>query len=180
LLVESVILFHATGVNAVPTERAAIVLGLITLVLSLMVFASCRSCVSWLGRIGLTNLVQNRIYRTFYRYHAYYWWLLGISLLSHLMMAVIHTGWPQADDPDAGLQWASLAVGFVNLGLVLTLFSSCRISPRLIEMAKPDLSVANRGFRRFFQHHSYYWGILLLVVAGHIAAGYLHAGIWPG
>lgn len=179
MLIANIILFHSTGSNTIEIERVAIALGIMTLLLILMTFTSCRVFNSWLNHIGLRSYTRNRFYLAFYRYHALYWWLLGMALLSHLMLAVIHTGLPSADDADAGLQWIVLSAGIVNFSLVLTLFSSCRISLRLIERIQPDLSLNKSGFRRFFQHHSLYWGILTLVIAGHIATGYLHAGIWP-
>ncbi len=174
------ILFQAAGINGIFTERIAIILGLTTVALVLMTFTSCRTCVSILNRIGLHKLTANRIYQTFYRYHGYYWWLLGISLLSHLMMAVIHTGLPQANDSDAGLHWAILGIGLVNVGLAGALFSSCRISLKLLTITRTGLSLKNQNYRRFFQRHGLYWGILILVIAGHFTLGYLHAGLWPG
>jgi hypothetical protein len=161
-------------------ERVAIILGLITLVLVLTLFASCRSCMLWLQRLGLKNINQGRTYRVFTRYHAVYWWLFGVSLVSHLIMSIFHTGLPQAGDPDAGIHWVILSMGLTNFVLAITLFGSCRIALKLFAGGKPQGLLNNIRYKFYYRFHAYYWIILLLAVTTHFAVAYLHTGIWPG
>lgn len=166
--------------QAIYNERLAILLGVITLACALATFASCRSCVSLFNHIGLKNLTQIKGYQSFYKYHTYYWWVFGVVLLSHIMMATVHSGLPQAGDPDAGIHWVILLVGMGGALSALALFSSCRVSPRLLAPTAPKISLANKTYRTFFNLHSYYWWILAAFIAGHFTVSFLHAGIWPG
>lgn len=165
--------------TAVHNERLAIILGLITLVLGLSVFFSCRVCISWLNRVGLKNLAKSRGYSGFYQYHLYYWWAFGISVVAHFMTATVHTGLPQADDPDANIHWIILGLGFFSFLTALVIFSSCRILPRLASMLKPQSILNNNVYKVFFRYHTYYWWLLIALAAAHFAVGYNHAGLWP-
>ena len=131
-------------------------------------------------RFGLKNPTKNKAYQSFYRHHTFYWWFFGVSLVSHIMMGTLHTGLPQAGDPDASIHWIILILGLAGALSALALFSSCRASPRLLAPAIPKLSFASKTYKSFFSYHSYYWGALALLVAGHFAVSYIHAGIWPG
>jgi hypothetical protein len=125
-------LFDISLQPAVYNERIAIILGLVTLVLALAIFASCRTFVSLLQRLGLENPSQNKFYQGFYKYHLYYWWGFGVSLLAHVMMVTLHTGLPKSGDPDAGVHWVILILGLASAVSGVVLFFSCRILPRLL------------------------------------------------
>lgn len=174
------VLYQVSAQTAIYSERVAIVLGFVTLVLVLALFVSCRTFVSLVTRLGAKDPSRLEVYRRFNKYHMYYWWFFGVSVLSHVMMATLHTGLPQAGDPDAAIHWTILILGLFGAFSSVVLFSSCRISPRLLAPTVPKLSFANRSYRSFFGYHSYYWWAFILFVAAHFAAGYLHAGIWPG
>ncbi len=158
-------------------ERIAIVLGLVTLVAALATFASCRSCVAALNRVGLGRLTDGAAYRWFFRYHAVYWFAFGVALASHITMSVGHTGLPQPGDPDAGAHWLVLGAGLASVISGLSLFSSCRILPGLVFRGGRGIKFAR--YQAFFRFHAYLWLIFLAVVAGHFMAGYAHAGLWP-
>jgi len=160
-------------------ERTAIVLGVITLVLSLAIFASCRTFASLLHRFGLRIVTQSRSYKALNKYHSFLWWFMGVSLLSHVTLAFIHTGLPQAGDPDANVHWRILAFGLSGATFALTVFISCRISPRLLTLGRPGRLLKNMVYRPFYGLHSYYWWIFIVIAAVHFAIGYHHAGIWP-
>ncbi len=173
-------LFEIASPSAVINERIAIILGVITLVLAVSVFASCRTFLSILKFFGLKFSSENKVYRAFNKFHLWYWWLFGVSLVAHIMMAVFHTGLPQAGDPDAGTHWTILALGLSAGILTGVLFASCRFFPRLLTPKKPGSLLKNVTYNMFYRYHNYYWLLLLLVVAGHFTLSYLHAGIWPG
>jgi cytochrome b561 len=174
------ILFAATSRAAVYSERIAIILGITTVVLALAAFLSCRAFVSLLTKLGVKHPTRNRIFRSFYGYHLYYWWGFGVAVLSHVIMAISHTGLPQAGPPDAGVHWAILSIGFPSALSGVALFSSCRVSPRLLAPAIKNLTSQGNKYRSFFSYHSYFWWIFTALVASHFTAGYLHAGVWPG
>ncbi len=165
--------------SGVYNERVAIALGLVTLISALLAFLSCRTCVSWLKHIGIKDPVAHRSYAAFYRYHIYYWWSFGVILVAHLMMAVIHTGLPQANEPDASVHWRILGLGLLSAVAGVVIFSSCRVLPRIIIMATRKNPVHNVAYTAFFQKHSYYWGILAFLVLGHLWLSISHAGFWP-
>jgi len=167
------------GTAAIYDERVAVVLGFLTLFSLLAVFLSCRSFLAVMNRMGLEGVTNSKAYRRFYQYHAYYWWIFGALILSHFMMAVLHTGLPKAGDPDSPIHWAILLLG---LGAALgagALFVSCRIMPRLITLATSKNPMTSVAFKGFFKLHAYYWWIILLLVVAHFAASYLHTGFWP-
>ena len=172
-------LFTVENQSAIYNERMAIVLGLVTLGFAVAAFVSCRTFVSMIGYLGIKNLGKSWAYERFNRYHFYYWWLFGVSMLAHLMMGTFHTGLPQAGDPDGGSHWAILILGTVGALSGIALFTSCRISPRLLSPQIPRLSLANKAYKSFFKYHSYYWIIFGISVTAHFAVSYLHAGIWP-
>jgi hypothetical protein len=174
------ILLQPSDATAIYNERLAIVFGLITLVLAAAAFLSCRTCVKWLNHPGFKNIPENKIYASFYQYHLYYWWAFGVALVAHLMVAVIHTGLPQADDPDAGIHWVILGFGLLSALTALTLFLSCRVLSKLLAMAGRKKLTDTMAFRAFYQSHAYFWGVLAILAAAHFGFAFNHAGIWPG
>jgi hypothetical protein len=161
-------------------ERLAVVLGLFSVLAGLSVFFSCRVCISWLTRLGMKNLTKSRGYSGFYRYHVYYWWTFGVVVVAHFMIATLHTGLPQADDPDANTHWIILGLGILSFITALVLFTSCRILPRLASMLNPQSILNNTVYKILYRYHVYYWGILILLVAAHFGVSYNHTGLWPG
>ncbi len=174
------ILFQAAGSSAIYNERLAIVFGLVTLGLGLATFLSCRICLGWLKKLGFKDPVRAGWYGPFYKYHLYYWWGLGIALVAHLMVALVHTGLPQAGDPDAGVHWAILGLGLLSAISTSVVFFSCRVMPRLVAMATRGEPWNSTRYRTYNHYHAYYWLMAGFLVAGHFAASFSHAGLWPG
>ena len=175
----SIVLFQITDMAAVYDERLAIILGLVTLLFGLTVFFSCRTCISWLSRLGLKNLTETRGYLMFYRYHLYYWWAFGVLVVAHFLIATVHTGLPQAGDPDANIHWTILGLGLFSFITALVTFSSCRVLPKIAAVVSPKSLFNNNTYKIFFRYHTYYWWIMALLVAAHFTVSYSHAGIWP-
>jgi hypothetical protein len=170
----------AADPGSVTNERIAIILGFITLTLALTVFASCRICLMTFKRLGLSKPLESAAYQRFYSFHSYYWWLFGVFLLSHLSQALIHTGLPQAGDPDAGAHWIILGFGFCGMLTSATTFLSCRLFFRLSGMLKIRQIARSSAFLAFYRPHTYYWLLFFLLVAAHFAEAFRHAGVWPG
>ena len=160
-------------------ERLAIALGFVTLLSAVATFATCRSCLSFLGHLGLKNLIDVKWYRPFYKYHGYYWWVFVMGLFLHLLTAMMHTAFPTASDPDAQIHWIILALGLASLVLVGSVLASCRSLAGLVNMFREKSLLSNKKYLPFYRFHSYYWLILILLIAGHFASSYIHTGIWP-
>lgn len=160
-------------------ERVAIILGIATLLFGLATVTSCRSFVGLLNRAGLRAVPRSRAFQAFYRRHGAYWFIFGGLLAAHLTMAVVHTGLPQAGDPDAPRHWTILLAGVSAGAVAASSFASCRLLPRLLSGRELDPAKSG-GYRRFTHFHGYYWAIFVAVAVTHFAVAYSHAGIWPG
>ena len=161
-------------------ERLTIILGYVALASVVAVFASCRTFISLMGRLGARNLVEAGWYRPFNRYHGYYWWIFLFALVNHLLTTLMHTGFPTAGDPDAASHWVILSLGFGSLLAVGVTLSSCRSIVGLARAFTEKDPLASRGFRAWYRIHSPYWIVLGPIVIVHVISAYLHAGIWPG
>ncbi len=173
------VLFHEAETAAIINERVAIVLGVCTLAFGLATVTSCRSFVWLLNRAGLNGLTRSTPFQWFYRRHGAYWFIFAGLLVAHLTMAIVHTGLPQADDPDAPLHWATLLAGLSAGVVAASSFASCRLLPRLLTGRALDPAKTG-GYHRFLRFHGYYWWVFLAIAAAHFALAYWHAGIWPG
>jgi hypothetical protein len=161
-------------------ERLAIIFGLITVFCGVLAFFSCRTCIGWLGTFGLQNITKSKGYASFNKKHIYYWWGFGVFLGAHIMVAVVHSGFPQSGDPDAYIRWVILGLGLFSAAAAFGLFASCRVVPRLAAMAAPKNLFENALFKSYFQYDSYFWWILLLLVAVHFTLAFNYIGLWPG
>jgi hypothetical protein len=166
--------------SLVYNERLAIVLGLLTFLMAFASFLSCRSCLSWLKYLRLPDPSGIKSYSSFYKYHLYYWWAFGIFLISHVLVAVGHTGLPQTGDPDARAHWIILGFGLFSALTSTLVFSSCRVLPRLAAMTARGNLFNHSVYKIIFKYHPYYWALFILLAVVHFAAGYNHSGVWPG
>ena len=65
------------------------------IVIRAVVFSSCRSPAGFLNSFRDSPLSTNRVYRAFYRYHAYYWLVFLAVVAAHFAFGYIHSGiWP--------------------------------------------------------------------------------------
>jgi hypothetical protein len=59
------------------------------------VLFSCRSLVNTINLFTGKNLVSNKIYLPFYKYHSFYWMILITAIIGHFIAAYLHIGlWP--------------------------------------------------------------------------------------
>ena len=169
-----------SGDIGIYSERLTVALGFLTLAFAAATFASCRSCLAFLERLGIKGLTEKRWYRPFYKYHGYYWWAFFVVLALHFLTALMHTGIPSADDPDARIHWVVLAFGLGSLGMVGTALSSCRSFTGLVNIFTGKSLLGNGRYLSFYRYHSYYWLVLVMAIAGHFVTAVLHVGFWPG
>ncbi len=158
----------------------AIVLGLSTLILALMTFTSSRSFASLWNRFS-PNLLENRIYKSYYRCHWIFWSGFAFILFIHISMGLLHVVLNSfTHDPDAYLHAYVVATGLVGLVVTGMIVTSCRslLGALGIVFLKNPLSSGN--YQRYYKFHSYFWIIFLAFIIGHYSFGYLHAGgLWP-
>jgi hypothetical protein len=161
------------------SERVTVVLGYITLASAVATFVTCRTFVSFLSRLGIKNLTEVRWYLPLFKLHGFYWWGLVMGLILHLMSALMHTGIPGAADPDGWIHRIVLATGGASLVITGVVLSSCRSLASLVSMFRESSPLDNKGFWGFYRYHSFFWAALMLLVAGHFAAVYVHIQFWP-
>ncbi len=160
-------------------ERLAVALGFATLVSAVVTFISCRSCISFLGHLGLKNITDTKWYRIFYKYHGYAWPVFLFFLILHLLTALMHTAIPTARDPDATIHWFILSFAFGSfLSVGMALFS-CRSLVSTIGLFTGKNLISNKKYKSFYRYHSFYWMILITAIIGHFISSYLHIGFWP-
>lgn len=161
-------------------ERLTVVLGFVTLAAALATFVSCRTFLSFLERLGLKSPINAGWYKAFYKYHGYYWWVFVMGLILHLLTAVMHTAIPKAGDPDAPIHWTILGFALGAAAMTGAVLFSCRSLTGLLNTFTGKAPIGNKRYFSFYRYHSYYWLILILAIAGHFAASYVHIGVWPG
>jgi hypothetical protein len=90
------ILFQMVGDLGIYYERIAVSLGFTTLVAGLATFTSCRSFTSLVDFFTQKSPIQYKLFKRFYRFHAYYWWIFLLAVAGHITASSIHTDvWPR-------------------------------------------------------------------------------------
>jgi cytochrome b561 len=175
--------FISTGPIAVSlivyNERLTVLLGLVTLILALAVFLSCRTGLSILNKTGLKKLTSSKGYQTFLKYHTYYWWSFWLVFVIHLLAAIMHLGFKNTDDPDAYLHIYSVIFGAAAAAALLIISVSCRGISGFVRLFSERKVNDIKSLSRLFKFHAYYWLIFLVVIAVHFLIGFIYNGFWP-
>ena len=58
--------------------------------LTMVVFTSCKSFLSFMGIFGSRNLLSAGGFKKFYRFHPVFWCLLAVSFIVHISAGIIH------------------------------------------------------------------------------------------
>ncbi len=170
----------ASGVGLY-AERLAVSLGFATFLAGVATFTSCRSFVSLLNRRGHQGFTESKGFRTFYKYHSYYWWSFEIILVVHILASLMHTGLvPSPGDPDASQHLHVIESAGAVFVLVVVQFVSCRTFAGLVDLVTQKPPLTWRLYRGFYKYHSYYWILFAVVLIGHITLSSLHTHFWPG
>ena len=173
-------LFLAAGNIAIYNERLTIILGLITLLFALAAFTSCRCYPSLLTRLRLKDPSESGWYQTFNKYHAYYWWMLWLVLVLHVITALMHTELPAFGESEASIHRYILGTGLISFVSILVLGFSCRSLVKIIDLFAGKSPLEARAYDAFYKYHPYYWLFFFLIITAHLAFSYAHVGIWPG
>jgi cytochrome b561 len=163
---------------SVYNERLAVVLGILTLLSALTVFFSCRTGIKLLNKTGIKNLVANKSYQSFLKYHTYYWWTFWLVFVIHLLAAIMHLGFNTAGDPDAYLHKYSVIFGALALLTILVVGFSCRGIFTLVRLFSERKPTDFKLIGAVYKYHAYYWMLFYFMIAAHFTAGYLHSGWW--
>ncbi len=161
-------------------EQLAVSLGFATLASFLAMFASCRTVVAFFNRRSSVRPLENRFYRSFYRYHTLYWWVFAAILIVHGMGGLVHTKLvPTPADPEAFQHWLILgfALGsFLSVGIQ---FGSCRSFVGLVDLSTQKDPLRFPAYRGFYRAHSFLWLLVLAAAGGHIVISSVHTHVWP-
>jgi hypothetical protein len=163
---------------ALNNEHTAIILGYLTLLSAIMLLASCRVIPSILHRFH-QDPMKSRFYRAFNKWHNYYWWIFGITLILHFMTAFFHTSFPVSSDPEAPVHWVILALGFSSLLFFIMVLFSCRIITTFWDYFAGKSPMGNSFVKWFYSRHGLWWWLFILSFVAHVAVAYAHTGIWP-
>jgi hypothetical protein len=102
-----------------------------------------------------------------------------MGLVLHVATAFFHTGFPKSDDPDAGIHWWILGLGFSSVLLVPATMLSCRSVASAIEFFSEHNPLTWKIYRGFYRFHSYYWWPLAALVIAHFLVAGSHINFWP-
>jgi hypothetical protein len=159
-------------------ERLSIILGFLTLFLTLATLFSCRNFTSFLKLIGVKNPAGNKLYAAFFKYHSLYWYGLVFVLVLHPLVGIMHIVFTDSTDPDAYLHTWVLAAGAAAFALILIILVSCRSLVAFLGFITGKNPLAGKSFAAFYRLHAYFWFLLIIIIVLHFSFSYLHTGIW--
>jgi hypothetical protein len=81
----------ATIDRLVYIQYLILILGITNFLAILAVLFSCRSFIKVISFFTGKDPLQNKIYRSYYKYHGIYWGIFWFSVLLHVMVALTHT-----------------------------------------------------------------------------------------
>ena len=139
------------------------------------VLFSCRSVAAVLHLLSSDTSWLDRLYRGFFRYHAYYWGTLGFILAFHLMVTSVHVGIPVSGETVHKAHVVVFVTSLTNIVLLLAVLSSCRTVNRLIVSFTSRNPLSSSIYSRFYRYHVIYWWLLVFSIGGHIVFGLVHA-----
>ena len=89
----------------------------------------------------------------------------------------MHAEIPTANDADARLHEIILIFAGSTLVTVGLTFAGRRAFTGLARVLGANL--LSRPYKAYFKIHAYFWIPLIIALAGHLTASYIHVGIWP-
>jgi hypothetical protein len=159
-------------------ERLSIILGFLTLFLTLAVFFSCRTFISLINWLGVKNPLNNGLYTAYFKYHSLYWYGLIFILVLHPIVGIMHVVFIDSADPDAFLHKWVLISGAVALAAALIILVSCRSLAAFLGFITGKNLLAGKSFAAFYRLHPLIWLSLVIMVVLHFTFSYLHTGVW--
>ena len=148
-------------------------LGIGVLLSGSAVLASCRSFANLFHLNSSKNSKGRNFYKKFFKYHSIYWIIFWLILVLHLMVTITHVGLPV--EPFFRAHQVVFITSLINLIFVLLILFSCRSFSRVLNFLTSKDITKNRGFKKFYRLHSYFWLILITSFVIHISFGLIHA-----
>ena len=71
--------------------RIIFITAIVNIVTILLIYLSCRCLPT--SRLG-KNWMKNITFKNFYKFHCYLWWIFGISVVIHVVFAIVRLGVP--------------------------------------------------------------------------------------
>lgn len=159
-------------------EQLAVVFGFITFGLFVSMALTCRYFPPLADRARIGFLTRTRAYQAAYRWHSLLWFAFAWFLLVHVALGILHTEWPNPADSDFVQHlWILIFAVLVFISVILV-FSNCRSFSSTLSFFRGSNVIAGL-YGRYYRIHSFFWVLLLVALAGHLIAGYLHIGFWP-
>ncbi len=145
-------------------------LGGMSALLAALTFMSCRSCVGLLRRIRLdTNTLPG--FGAFYKLHSFLWVAFGLFLATHLTIASSLAISGTSLEGNPSLRYVVLWLGVGIFLISLSLFLSCRLSPRILKAITGKSPMSSKWFGVYFKTHSYQWVVLIALILLHLSLG---------
>ena len=139
------------------------------------VLFSCRSVAGVFHLLSHNTSWRDRLYRGYFRYHAYYWATLGFIIAFHLMVTTVHVGLPSSTEIFHQAHVVVFATSITNVVLLLAVLMSCRTMNGLIVSFTSRNPLASSLFAGFYRYHALYWWLLILSIGGHVVFGMIHS-----
>jgi hypothetical protein len=150
-------------------------LGIGILVFGIAVITTCRSVAGFFHLLNDKNTLGAKIYRTYFRFHSYYWVAFGTFLVFHLMVTIVHVGVPSAGEPFYLAHQLVFYTAITNFLLTAVVFTSCKSFLSLASLFSSKNPLSRGGFKKFYRYHSVFWWMLAASFIVHITAGIIHA-----
>lgn len=150
-------------------------LGIGILMFGIAVITSCRSVAGFFHLLQDKNTLGMKIYMVYFRFHSYYWIAFGFFLIFHLMVTIVHVGYPSSGAPYVLPHQLVFYTAIVNFLLIIVVFTSCKSFLSLVNIFNSKNPLSIGGFKRFYRFHSVFWWLLGVSFIVHITAGIIHA-----
>ena len=139
------------------------------------VLFSCRSVAAVFHLLSPATSWHDRLYRGFFRFHAYYWAVFGFILAFHLMVTTVHVGIPVPGEIVHLAHVIVFTTSITNIVLLLVVLTSCRTVNKLIVTFTSQNPLGSSIYSGFYRYHAVYWWLLALSLGGHIVSGMVHS-----
>jgi hypothetical protein len=160
-------------------ERAAVVLGFLTLTAALAVFASCKTIPSLLKRLGMKDPASSETFQSFYFLHGFFWQAFVLLLVIHLSLGLVYVITAGSGSPEFHQHLVIISFGFATALSYGVIFASCRITNKYFSSSLKSGSFAGRGYQVLYALHSYYWLVFFALIATHFSFVYSAVRFWP-
>jgi hypothetical protein len=167
-------IFHGTPQD-IYLHWLIVSLGVGILLSGIAVITTCRNFAGFFHLLQGKDSFKTRLYKTYFKFHSYYWVAFFLLLVLHLLVTIPHIGLPSPGEPFKLAHWVAFYSSIVNFLLVLAVFTSCRSFLSLYDLFGAKNPLDGNFFKRFYNFHAILWLLLMASVITHIISGIIHA-----